>query len=127
MNTKLFFAFIAIVVFVFFVLYFTAPVLYFKALFAKVPVTIPDIMGMRLRKVPPDKIIYNLIRCKKAGIRISKIDLEAHFLAGGNVDKVVSTIISAKTGGLDLDYRTATSADLAGIDLSGVLTKMQID
>jgi uncharacterized protein YqfA (UPF0365 family) len=117
---------IAIAIILFTAVYITSPFLYLKAINSKVCITIPDLIGMRLRGIPSERIVKNLIRCQYANLKINKHDLEAHFLAGGSIDKLVSSLISAKNGGVDLDFRTASSADLAGIDLTGKMTEMII-
>lgn len=118
---------VAIVVVVFASIYFTSPFLYRKAINSKVRITIPDLIWMRLRGVPCARMVKNLVRCQYADITINKHDLEKHFMAGGNIDNVVSSLISAKKGGVELDFRTASSADLAGIDLTGKITEIVLD
>jgi uncharacterized protein YqfA (UPF0365 family) len=118
---------VAIVVIVFASIYFTSPFLYRKAINSKICITIPDLIRMRLRGVPCKRIVKNLIRCQYVDISIKLHDLETHFLAGGNIDNVVSSLISAKEGGVELDFRTASSADLVGIDLTGKLSEVVVE
>ncbi|HYM21280.1 MAG TPA: flotillin-like protein FloA [Candidatus Kapabacteria bacterium] len=76
-----------------------------------------DLVGMRFRKVPPDVIIRSKITAQKAGIPVEIPKLEAHYLAGGNVVKVVNALISAHKANIDLDFDRATAIDLAGRDV----------
>jgi uncharacterized protein YqfA (UPF0365 family) len=72
---------------------------------------------MRLRNVPPAVIVRPLITARKAGIDVTPNQLETHFLAGGNVQKVVNALISADKANIDLPFQQATAIDLAGRDV----------
>ena len=89
-------------------------------------VTILGLVGMRFRRVPPGVIVNGLIAAQKAGLdNISTSDLEVHYMAGGNVDKVVDALIAASKAGIELTYSIATAIDLAGRDvLSAVQTSV---
>ena len=89
-------------------------------------VTIFSLVGMRFRRVPPSIIVNGLIAANKAGIdEVSSSDLEVHYMAGGNVDKVVDALIAASKAGIDLTFAIATAIDLAGRDvLSAVQTSV---
>ena len=89
-------------------------------------VTIFSLIGMRFRRVPPSIIVNGLIAANKAGIdEVSSADLEVHYMAGGNVDKVVDALIAASKAGIDLTFSIATAIDLAGRDvLSAVQTSV---
>ncbi len=76
-------------------------------------VSLSDLIGMRFRRVPPEVIVDARIRAVTAGLQISVQDLETHYLAGGNVDKVVNALISADKAGIALDFKRAVAADLA--------------
>ncbi|MFN3596846.1 MAG: flotillin-like protein FloA [Rubricoccaceae bacterium] len=76
-----------------------------------------DLVGMRLRNVPPSKIVLPLITAHKAGIRLTPPMLEAHYLAGGHVQQVVEALISADKANIDLSFERATAIDLAGRDV----------
>lgn len=76
-----------------------------------------DLVGMRLRKVPPGVIVRSLITAHKAGIPVETAKLEAHFLAGGQVQNVINALISADKAKIDLDFERATAIDLAGRDV----------
>ncbi|MFA7228504.1 MAG: flotillin-like protein FloA [Melioribacteraceae bacterium] len=100
------------------ILYFVPLGLWITAYFSGVKVNIfKDLIGMRLRKVSPQVIVRNLISGTKAGIQLNSSLLEAHFLAGGNVTKVVNALISANKANLDLGFSKAAAIDLAGRDV----------
>jgi uncharacterized protein YqfA (UPF0365 family) len=99
-------------------MYFIPLGLWVTAYFSGVRVKlIRDLMGMRLRKVPPVLIIRPLITAHKAGIEVDAQQLEAHYLAGGQVQKVVNALISADKANIDLTFERATAIDLAGRDV----------
>ena len=88
-------------------------------------VTIFNLIGMRFRRVPPGIIVNGLIASRKAGIVLKSDDLEVHFMAGGDVDKVVDALIAASKAGIELTFEIATAIDLAGRDvLSAVQTSV---
>jgi uncharacterized protein YqfA (UPF0365 family) len=92
--------------------------LWISALASGVYVSLSSLVGMRLRRVSPGRIIYPLIKARKAGLReVEQGKLEAHFLAGGNVDKVVDALIAADKAGIPLSFDQATAIDLAGRDV----------
>ena len=100
------------------ILYFIPINLWITALFSGVKLNpIKDLLGMRLRKVPPAKIVKPLITAHKAGIDVESQDLEAHFLAGGRVQQVVNALISADKANIELNFLRATAIDLAGRDV----------
>jgi uncharacterized protein YqfA (UPF0365 family) len=72
---------------------------------------------MRWRKVPPDLIVKGLVNATKAGLSVNSDMLEAHYLAGGNVIRVISALISADKANIALDFKSATAIDLAGRDV----------
>jgi uncharacterized protein YqfA (UPF0365 family) len=76
-----------------------------------------DLVGMRLRRVPPAQIVNPLITAHKAGIYVETPQLEAHYLAGGHVQQVVSALISADKANIDLSFERAAAIDLAGRDV----------
>ena len=87
------------------------------AIFSGVHVSIFSLIGMRLRQVPPQLIVDAMIQTQKAGIHIPSDILEAHFLAGGNVLRVVSALVAADKAGMNLSVERATAIDLAGRDV----------
>jgi len=91
--------------------------LWISALAAGVNVGIFNLVGMRLRRVVPSKIVTPLIKAHKAGLSISTDQLEAHYLAGGNVDRVVNALIAAERAAIPLPFERAAAIDLAGRDV----------
>jgi len=98
-------------------LYFIPVGLWFTALVSDVKIPILQLVLMRWRKVPPSIIVNSLITSTKAGLSLKRDDLEAHYLAGGRVQKVVMALISAEKANITLDFKTATAIDLAGRDV----------
>src|SRR5690554_2836904 len=88
--------------------------LWISALAAGVRVGIFTLVAKRLRRVPPAKIINPLIRYTKAGLDLKVDQLESHFLAGGNVDRVTNALIAAQRAGIDIGFERAAAIDLAG-------------
>ena len=100
------------------VLFSFVPVgLWISALAANVHVGLFNLVGMRLRRVPPNKIVLPLIKANKAGMKMDTSQLEAHYLAGGNVDRVVDALIAAERAGIELNFSRAAAIDLAGRDV----------
>jgi uncharacterized protein YqfA (UPF0365 family) len=91
--------------------------LWISSLAAGVNVGIFTLVGMRLRRVVPSRIVNPLIKARKAGLNVSVNELEAHFLAGGNVDRVVNALIAAQRAEIDLGFERAAAIDLAGRDV----------
>ncbi len=91
--------------------------LFVQALLSDARVSLLDLVMMRFRKVPPELIVINRISAKKAGRDIATNMLEAHFLAGGNVTRVVRSMIAADKAQIDLTWDRATAIDLAGRDI----------
>ena len=91
--------------------------LWIASMAAGVPVGLFTLIGMRLRRVTPAKIVLPLIKARKAGLDASVDKLEAHYLAGGNVDKVIDAWIAAERAGIPLNFERAAAIDLAGRDV----------
>ncbi len=91
--------------------------LWLQALLSGARVSLLDLIMMRLRKVPPSAIVLNRIAARKAGLDITTNLLEAHFLAGGRVDRVIRAMIAADKAKIDLGWDRATAIDLAGRDI----------
>ncbi len=107
-----------VVLFLLFFLYLVPVGLWVTAYFSGVRLKlVRDLVGMRLRKVPPAIIVKPLITAHKAGIYVDTPQLEAHYLAGGQVQKVVNALISADKANIDLTFERATAIDLAGRDV----------
>ncbi len=91
--------------------------LWISSLAAGVNVGIFNLVGMRLRRVVPSRIVSPLIKARKAGLNLTVNQLEAHYLAGGNVDRVVNALIAAQRAEIDLSFERAAAIDLAGRDV----------
>ena len=117
MDIPLLFLAGAIILF-FLVLFTVIPVgLWVSAVAAGVKVSLLSLVAMRLRRVPPHRIILPLIKADKAGIDVTQDQLEAHFLAGGNIDRVVDALIAADKARIGLPFDRAAAIDLAGRDV----------
>lgn len=89
--------------------------LWFQAFVSGTPIPLFNIIGMKLRKIPPQVIVNARINLFKAGLKdITVSDLETHYLAGGHVTNVVEALIAADKANIPLDWRRATAIDLAG-------------
>lgn len=108
--------FISIIGFFIF-MYFVLVGLWITAVFAGVKVTIGELIGMRIRKVPPSIIVNSLITATKAGLNVTTRELETHYLAGGNVPNVIRALISAEKANISLSFKQATAINLAGRDV----------
>jgi len=108
---------IAIVLFLWLFFTFIPITLWISAVAANVKVGILTLVGMRLRRVPPVRIVNPQIKAVKAGLNISINKLEAHYLAGGNVDRVVNALIAAQRANIGLEFERAAAIDLAGRDV----------
>lgn len=98
--------------------YYVPVLLWFSALVSGVHVSLMQLFLMRIRKVPPTVIVQALIEAHKAGLQnIRRDDLEAHYLAGGHVQKVVHALVSANKANINLTFQMATAIDLAGRDV----------
>jgi uncharacterized protein YqfA (UPF0365 family) len=108
--------FVCIVVFFLFT-YFVPVGLWITAVFAGCKVTIGELIGMRIRKVPPGVIVNSLITATKAGLTVTTRELETHYLAGGDVPNVIRALISAEKANINLSFKQATAINLAGRDV----------
>lgn len=106
---------IAALVFLFLIVKFGG--LWLQAKLSGAGVSIAELIGMTLRKVPARMIVINRITAVQAGVGISRQDLESHYLAGGDVRKVVRALIAANRANIELTLNTATAIDLAGRDI----------
>lgn len=98
-------------------LYFVPLGLWFSALVSGVRISLIQLILMRWRKVPPPVIVRAMIEGTKAGLKLNRNDLEAHYLAGGHVSQVVHALVSAEKANIDLPFKMATAIDLAGRDV----------
>ncbi len=109
-----------IIVLAFFIIAFFALVpisLWFRALVSGAPVSMGRLVGMRLRKIRIAMIVDAYITGKKAGLEINITELETHYMAKGDVIKVINALISAHSANIELKTRTAMAIDLAGRDV----------
>lgn len=117
-STLLLFVIIAaglIVLSIFFT--FVPVMLWISALAAGVKVSIFTLVGMRLRRVIPNRVVNPLIKAHKAGLDVTINQLESHYLAGGNVDRVVNALIAAQRANIELNFARCAAIDLAGRDV----------
>ncbi len=91
--------------------------LWITATASGVPVKIASLVGMRFRRIPPQKIVNAYIQGRKADLDVTTDMLETHYLAKGNVERVINALISAKQAGINLSFETARAIDLAGRDV----------
>lgn len=98
--------------------YYVPFMLWISARASDVKISLLQLFLMRIRKVPPSIIVNALIEAHKAGIKtLTRDELEAHYLAGGHVEKVVHALVSAAKANIDLPFQMATAIDLAGRDV----------
>ena len=106
-----------IVVFLLVVLTMVPIGLWVTAFFSGVKVRMSDLIGMRLRRVKPRRIVSPMIKATKAGMGLNIGSVEGHYLAGGNVDAVVDALIAAQRADIELNFEEAAAIDLAGRDV----------
>ncbi|PSL41213.1 uncharacterized protein YqfA (UPF0365 family) [Planomicrobium soli] len=110
-------AIIAVIVVLSIFFTFVPITLWISAMAAGVRISIFTLIGMRLRRVIPSRIVNPLIKASKAGLTVTINQLESHYLAGGNVDRVVNALIAAHRANIDLPFERAAAIDLAGRDV----------
>ncbi|AZP05240.1 flotillin-like protein FloA [Jeotgalibaca ciconiae] len=88
--------------------------LWITAYFSGVKLKISELIGMRLRRVSPSLVVQPLIKATKAGLVIDTGELEAHYLAGGDINQVIDALIAAQRANIDLEFEQAAAIDLAG-------------
>jgi uncharacterized protein YqfA (UPF0365 family) len=110
-------AIIAIIVVLAIFFTFVPITLWISAIAAGVRVSIFTLIGMRLRRVIPSRIVNPLIKASKAGLTVTINQLESHYLAGGNVDRVVNALIAAHRANIELPFERSAAIDLAGRDV----------
>jgi len=99
-------------------MYYVPFMLWINAVVSGVHISLVQLFLMRIRKVPPAKIVNCMIEAHKAGLTDVKRDgLEAHYLAGGHIERVVHALVSASKAGINLPFQMATAIDLAGRDV----------
>lgn len=91
--------------------------LWVTAFFSGVKIKISELIGMKLRRVKPSRIVRPAIKATKAGLNLEIASLEAHYLAGGNVNTLVDALIAAQRANIPLQFERAAAIDLAGRDV----------
>ncbi|MBR5994269.1 MAG: flotillin-like protein FloA [Lachnospiraceae bacterium] len=105
----------AIIIVLLLVFFTVIPVgVWITAIASGVKINIFSLVGMKLRRVRPAKIVRPMIKATKAGLKVKGNQLEAHYLAGGDVDNVINALIAAERAGIDLSFEQASAIDLAG-------------
>ncbi len=100
------------------IFHFFPVLLWLSAKVSGVNVSLVQLFVSRIRNVPPELIVQCMIEAHKAGLKtITRDELEAHYLAGGHVDRVIHALVSASKANIDLNFKTATGIDLAGRDV----------
>ena len=108
----------ALVLIAIWIIFYFIPVgLWFSALVSGVKINLLQLFLMRWRRVPPGVIVSSMIEGTKAGLSLDANELEAHYLAGGNVTNVVHALVSAQKANINLNFQMATAIDLAGRDV----------
>ncbi|MFA5563581.1 MAG: flotillin-like FloA family protein, partial [Candidatus Caldatribacteriota bacterium] len=117
-STLPFLLLVFLIVIIFSVIFSFIPLrLWIAAMAAGVRVGLVTLVGMRLRRVVPAKVVEPLIKATKAGLDLNVNNLEGHYLAGGNVDNVVNALIAAQRANIELGFERAAAIDLAGRDV----------
>ena len=105
----------AIIIVLLLVFFTVIPVgVWITAIASGVKINIFSLVGMKLRRVRPAKIVRPMIKATKAGLKVKGNQLEAHYLAGGDVDNVINALIAAERAGIELSFEQASAIDLAG-------------
>ena len=112
MSTIIIIAVCLIVLFV--ILHFFPFGLWISSMASGVHIGIGTLMGMRVRRIQPQKLVYPLIKANKAGLNLTISKLETHYLAGGNVDRVINALIAAQRANIEMAFEKACAIDLAG-------------
>ena len=105
--------------------YFVPIGLWFTALVSGIEITLLELVLMRWRKVPPTIIVNALIKSSKGGVNLERNDLEALYLAGGNIDNVTEGMIYANAKGIELSFKVASKLDLAQKNIIEELKKFK--
>nr|WP_026674658.1 flotillin-like protein FloA [Alkalihalobacterium bogoriense] len=117
-GSIMFLVVVGLIIIAFAILFTFVPVmLWISALAAGVKVGIFELVGMRLRRVIPARVVNPLIKAVKAGLDLNTGKLEGHYLAGGNVDRVVNALIAAQRANIELTFERCAAIDLAGRDV----------
>lgn len=107
---------IAVIVLVIFFRFFPIG-LWISSIASGVHISIGTLIGMRIRRIQPQKLVYPLIKANKAGLALNISQLETHYLAGGNIDRVINALIAAQRANIEMAFEKACAIDLAGRDV----------
>jgi len=110
-------------IFLLFALYYIPVGIWLTAMVSGVSISLIQLFLMRFRKIPPAVIVRALIEAHKGGVSVDYIQLQVHYLAGGNVENVIHGLVAAKAADLRLSYKRAAAANLAGIDILDAVKK----
>lgn len=116
-SISIIFIIIGSVIALFFLLYILPVNLWFTAQLSGVRINLMNLVLMRLRRVPPSLVVNAMITSTKAGLNLTSNDIETHYLAGGHVNNVIKSLISADKANIPLNFKLATAIDLAGRDV----------
>lgn len=105
---------VLVIILLWLLFYFIPIGLWFKSLLSGVRISLLQLILMRWRKVPATLIVNEMITGTKAGLDLNSNELEAHFLAKGNVPNVIQALVSAQKANINLDFKMASAIDLAG-------------
>ena len=111
----------AIIIGFFMFLYYFPLGMWIRTLAAGVPLSMISLIRMRLIGIPPSVIVTNLVRARKAGLPLTVDQMQSHYLAGGNVEKVTFALIAAQLAEIPLEWQRAAAIDLAGRDVLDAL------
>ncbi len=116
-NTEILIFAVVIFVGLYIIQYFIPFHLWYTAKASGVRISILDLIIIRFRKIPPELIVYALIASAKGGFGFDKDELQAHHLAGGNIENLTNGMIYANDNGIKLSFKEASKLDLAGKDI----------
>ena len=108
---------VVLLIFVMVLFHFIPFGMWIRALASGVHISFGSLIGMRVRRIKPERLVYPLIKATKAGLDLNITQLETHFLAGGNVDKVINALIAAQRANIPIAFEKACAIDLAGRDV----------
>ncbi|MCQ2457238.1 MAG: flotillin-like protein FloA [Clostridia bacterium] len=108
---------VIVIVFLAVFFHFVPMGLWISSLASGVHISIGTLIGMRIRRIQPQRLVYPLIKANKAGLELTISQLETHYLAGGNVDKVINALIAAQRANITMAFEKACAIDLAGRDV----------
>jgi uncharacterized protein YqfA (UPF0365 family) len=108
---------IAVVIVLIILLNFIPFGMWIRAMASGVRISFRSLIGMKVRRIKPDRLVYPLIKATKAGLNLNITQLETHLLAGGNVDRVINALIAAQRANIPMAYEKACAIDLAGRDV----------